>query len=164
MNQIVSLADGLRQGMRALASGVCVISGRSSSGERGAMTASSVTSISDSPPSLLVCINKTAAMDAIMRDSERFCVNVLGANNQDVSEICATPDTGEQRFEVGSWNKHEATSIDYIDTAPAVFVCSKQQVVDHGTHSIFIANIEEVLISKEKKPALVYADGQYHYL
>jgi len=47
---------------------------------------------------------------------------------------------------------------------PAVFLCKKQKVVSYGTHSIYIADICEVLLANEKQKALVYADGGYHHV
>ena len=164
MKQVENLSNGLRQGMRSLASGVCIVSGLNADGERAAMTASSVTSVSDEPPSLLVCVNKTARMDHILQNSDYFCVNILSSSHQDVSEVCATPDAGEGRFDVGSWSQHEGTGLHYIDNAPAVFICHKQRLVPHGTHSIYIANVDEVLVSDKKHQHLVYANGRYHYL
>ncbi len=141
-----------------------MISGLSHEGERGAMTASSVTSISDQPPSLLVCVNQAARMDYILRHSDHFCINILSSLQQELSQVCATPDLGEERFEVGQWHQHEARGLHYVKDAPAVFLCEKQQQITHGTHTIYIGNIEEVLVSNEKNPALVYADGRYHHV
>lgn len=164
LNYIDDIADGLRQGMRCLASGVCVISGVSEDGERAAMTVSSVTSVSDSPASLLVCINQSARMDYILKHSDQFCINILGAEHQSLSEICATPDTAEERFNMGVWQSDGKTGLPYVADAPAVFICSTEQVVAHGTHSVFIGDVQSVRVSPEEQPALVYADGKYHYL
>ena len=46
--------------MRSLAASVSVISARDAIGKTYAMTASSVTSLSIDPPSILVCVNKEA--------------------------------------------------------------------------------------------------------
>ncbi len=164
MERVTDLEQGLRQGMRSLASGVCVISGLSEEGERCAMTASSVTSVSNEPPSLLVCVNKSARMDYVLANSSKFCVNVLSAAQQKISEVCATPETGEERFDVGSWSTHEGTGLYYVDHSPAVFVCDKQRAVEYGTHTIYIANIDEVLLGQAGQKALIYAQGGYHYL
>lgn len=160
----MDLQQGLRQGMRCLASGVCIVTGLGSEGERCAMTASSVTSVSGEPPSLLVCINKSATMDAILESSEHLCVNVLAAAQQDVSEVCATADLGDERFSVGEWEVDQTSGLSYLLNTPAVFLCKKQKVVSYGTHSIYIADICEVLLANEKQKALVYADGGYHHV
>ena len=103
-------------------------------------------------------------MQAIMQETQYFCVNILSSAQQQVSEVCATPDLGEERFAVGSWQQHELTGLYYLDHSPAVFVCCKASVLEHGTHSIYVADITEVLVSDIKQEALVYADGRYHYL
>lgn len=164
MNQFDDLQQGLRQGMRALASGVCVVSATGESGERCAMTASSVTSVSNEPPSLLVCVNQSARMDFVLSTSTLFSVNVLAASQQDVSEICATPDAAEERFNVGGWQPFEESGLYYLNDSPAVFVCEKANSMVHGTHTIYVANIKRVLTSVNKQPVLLYADGGYHAL
>lgn len=164
MNQVKDLQQGLRLGMRCLASGVSIVSGLSDDGERCAMTASSVTSVSSEPPSLLVCVNRLARMTDVLNNSSQFCINILSAEQKNVSEACATPELGEERFAVGNWNQHSPTGLYYLSDSPAVFVCEKQQAVDHGTHTIYIANISDVYVASGKQTLLVYADGAYHYL
>ena len=128
------------------------------------MTASSVTSVSNDPPSLLVCVNKSARMDFILSDSDYFCVNILSSGHQDVSEICATPTKGDERFSVGAWSAHRMHGVHHLEDAPAVFLCKKERAIAHGTHTIYIANLVEALVHPEKQQHLVYADGQYHHI
>ena len=158
------LGAALKQGMRYLASGVCVITGETKEGERIAMTASSVTSVSDNPPSLLVCINKSAKMDTALSETAGFTVNVLAKEHEQVSNNCAKPAEGDSRFNEGNWVKDERSGLFYLDDALSVFVCEKKQVVPYGTHNIYIGNITEVLVGAEHKELLVYANGSYHYL
>ena len=44
----------------------------------------------------MVCVNKNATMDAVIADSEYFCVNILSSEQQQVSEVCATPELAEE--------------------------------------------------------------------
>jgi len=160
----IELSDALKLGMRNLASGVCVVSTRSSSGERVAMTASSVTSVSDSPASLLVCINREARLDGILSQSDEFSVSVLAEHHKEVSDVCAKPCEGESRFAVGSWCQDARTQLSYLDDALSVFFCDKQQAIAHGTHNIYIANVTKVITSDSEGSPLVYAKGAYHSL
>ena len=52
--------------MRFLASSVSVVSAKDSDGKLYAMTASSVTSLTIEPPSILVCVNKGASIHDIL--------------------------------------------------------------------------------------------------
>ncbi len=158
------LAQALKQGMRNLASGVCVITAQTKDGERVAMTASSVTSVSDNPPSLLVCVNKTAKMDVALSDTERFTVNVLSKAQEEISNNCARPAEGDSRFQSGNWQMDKSTGLYFLEDALSVFFCESKQIVPYGTHNIYIGNIDKVIVGENHAELLVYANGTYHYL
>ncbi len=155
------LVMGLKQGMRLLASGIAVITTKSSVGERAAMTASSVTSVSTAPPSLLVCVNTSAHFNKIIDGSNLFAVNILAESHEAVSAACAKPRLGETRFDTGKWIKDE-TNLDVLEDAPAVFICEKSKVINYGTHNIYIGNVVDVRLLSEENNLLVYANGAYH--
>ncbi|MFL0811273.1 MAG: flavin reductase family protein [Agarilytica sp.] len=156
------LGDALKKGMRNLASGVCVISCIDENGKRFAMTASSLTSVSAEPPSLLVCVNKNAALEAVLSKASKFSVSVLNSNQEEVSNTCATPAESENRFNVGNWATDEASGLSYLSDALSIFFCEKKQTVPYGTHSIYIGDITSVEFGDGSAGVLVYARGAYH--
>ncbi|PCK09019.1 MAG: flavin reductase [Alteromonadaceae bacterium] len=158
------LSSALKQGMRYLASGVCIITAQMPDGERVAMTASSVTSVSDNPPSLLVCVNQQAKLDMALTHTDKFNVNILSRDQEDLSNNCARPSQGDSRFQSGNWVKDSNSDIYYLEDALAVFLCEKKKVVAHGTHNIYIGDIWKVHVSDGSSNILVYANGAYHYL
>ncbi|MFT7559695.1 MAG: flavin reductase [Flavobacteriales bacterium] len=160
MNIINDLNEGFRLGMRTLAAGVSVISAVNGE-ERAAMTVSSLTSVSDQPPSLLVCVNKATRMDTIIENADRFVVNILASHQQDVSNICARAEAGEQRFETGDWAKDELSGQYYLADALTVFICEKTQTVEYGTHNVVFGNIIEVRRVAEPHQPLIYVNGSY---
>src|SRR5690606_24041106 len=83
------LAKAMRDGMRRLPSGVCVVSAQTANSGRFAMTASSVTSVSDQPASLLVCVNRNARIAPVLNLGQKFAINILGQDHQDISVLCA---------------------------------------------------------------------------
>ncbi|RYD78946.1 MAG: flavin reductase [Sphingobacteriales bacterium] len=150
-----AVSDAMRLGMRRLASGVCVISARIDD-EDFAMTASSVTSVSDNPASLLVCINKMVSkQEYFSTQGSLFAVNILGEGHEAVSNLCAGRDPGKSRFSLGEW-RHDHSS-PYISDAQAVFFCETDMFISYGTHQIVIAHIKRVynllinLIRNKKK-------------
>ncbi len=150
--------------MRHLASGVWGITAESQDGERVAMTASSVTSVSDNPPSLLVCVNKSTTMDSVLAKTAPFTVNILGKDQEAISNNCASPGEAESRFATGNWEKDAKSGLYYLRDALSVFICEKRQVVSYGTHSIYIGNVVDVKLGGQSSSPLVYARGAYHYL
>jgi flavin reductase len=161
INSEQDLNEGFRIGMRCLASGVSVLSVTSSAGERAAMTVSSVTSVSDNPPSLLVCVNKATRMNSIMKNGEYFCINILSEKQQSISEICASPDMAEERFKTGSWVQDQKSGSFFLEDAPAVFVCKTAKQIDHGTHVIYVGDIAVIRAAPELGKPLIYAHGAY---
>jgi flavin reductase (DIM6/NTAB) family NADH-FMN oxidoreductase RutF len=145
--------------MRRLASGVCVIA--APIGEEGfAMTASSVTSVSDSPASLLVCINKAvSSQEYFTVCGNIFSVNVLGELQGAISDLCAGREPGKSRFSLGDWGQIEG--LPYLADAQTVFFCAVDHVIEYGTHQIVIAKINDVFIGVADVAPLVYVDGSY---
>lgn len=155
-------AEGLRAGMRRLAASVCVITAVDNSGQRQAMTATSVTSVSDAPASLLACINCQSSLHDILAVGGTFAVNVLSAHQTDISVLCANGQAGENRFTLGDWDS--AHGLPWLRDAQAVFFCNSAAQMTHGTHLIAIGNVREVRVSQASVNPLLYADGQYRQL
>jgi len=154
-----SISDEMRRGMRRLAAGVCVISARID-GQNFAMTASSVTSVSDNPASLLVCINKMVSQqEYFSKQGSVFAVNVLGDGHQPVSNLCAGREPGRDRFSLGNWLLDDSSP--YLADAQAVFFCETDMLISYGTHQIVIAHIKRVEMGDEAFSPLLYADGSY---
>lgn len=156
-----NLAVSMKLGMRRLASGVCVVSTKLTNNLRFAMTVSSVTSVSDTPASLLVCINQLVSQQGhLATKGSPFAVNVLSSTHQDVSNICAGRDPARDRFEIGNWVEDE-TGLPVLGDSPAVFVCQTDQVMTYGTHKIIVGAIQKVILTGETVEPLLYADGSY---
>lgn len=155
-------STALRAGMRRLAASVCVITAVDSSGQRHAMTATAVTSVSDDPASLLVCVNRHANLHDILTQGQRFAVNVLSAHQADISVQCASSESGEARFTIGNWG--DANGLPYVRDAQAVFLCQTARQLSHGTHTIVIGDIDKVMIADNEVDPLLYADGKYRQL
>ncbi|MET4693421.1 flavin reductase family protein [Endozoicomonas lisbonensis] len=152
------LKSSMLQAMRRLASSVSVVS-CSGKAERHAMAATSVTSLSMDPPSLLVCVNQSTAMHSALAEGADFCINVLSLEQQDVSVACGGRLRGEERFAFGNWAKSEG-GLPYLADAQSVLMCVQDGRYDYGTHTIFIGRIKSIQNSEDVNP-LVYVDGRY---
>lgn len=160
----IDLGDAMKEGMRRLASGVCVLSTQDNLGRRFAMTASSVTSVSDTPASLLVCVNQETSMYQALEEGVGFCVNILSQHQQDVSNRCATGDQGESRFDNGEWVQSQPDQLPYLTDAQAAFFCDQASSFLFGTHKIYIGTIRHVMVSEGPVEPLIYVDGNYRIL
>jgi flavin reductase len=152
-----ALQDAYRVAMRRVASTVNVIT-ICVGGTPMGITATAMSSISVDPPSLLVCINRTASMHGRMEDVSHFRVNVLHRDQEEMARIFADRRHQALRFADG-WTVDCERPPRLID-AQASFLCRR---IDHhgfGTHSIFIGQVEEVTYREDVHP-LVYLNGAY---
>jgi flavin reductase (DIM6/NTAB) family NADH-FMN oxidoreductase RutF len=123
------------------------------------MTATAVTSLSLEPPSLLVCVNRTALLHDILVSARRFCVNLLGSDQAHLSGAFGGSVPPAKRFELGTWLR-TAEGIDFLADAQANIFCRCVAVVPYGTHAIFIGEVEWVRLSSPVAP-LIYHDATY---
>jgi flavin reductase (DIM6/NTAB) family NADH-FMN oxidoreductase RutF len=125
-------------------------------GERHGIIATAVNSLSFDPPSLLVCINRSASLHDPVAMAEKFAVNVLGLGNRDVADhfIAAR---GEERFTVGDWEELEGMPV--LANAQSSFVCRTAHRHEFGTHTIFIG---ELIAARHRHDAtpLTYFDRE----
>ena len=161
VDPIPDLAETLRQGLRRLAKGVVVITSLHD-GQRFAMAATAVNEVSMDPPSLLVCVNRSASLFAPLEARAPFAINILAAGHEEVCNLCAGKEKGEARFEVGRWGEF-ANGCPVLEDAQASFLCQFAQAMDFGTHRVAIGLVEEVRVKNEMDP-LIYADGGFHGL
>src|SRR5689334_21484271 len=96
--------EQFKAGMRSLAGAVNIIT-TTHSGHRYGMTATAVCSATADPPTVLVCINKLAATNQAVQKSKVFCVNVLRAEDWELSTSFSGASTGEGRFKTRNWSK-----------------------------------------------------------
>ncbi len=154
----VDLKTEMLQAMRRLAKSVTIIT-TSNGTERFAMSATAVDSLSTEPPSLLICVNQTASLHAVLDAGADFCVNILGLEQEELSHLCSGPIKGEARFQRGNWLSSE-DGIPYLGDAQSAILCRQDGKFSYGTHSIFIGRIQQIHNGAEISP-LVYLDGGY---
>src|SRR3954453_8217070 len=145
-------------GMRTLAGAVNIITSMHS-GHRYGMTATAVCSASAEPPTVLACINKLATTHGAVAKSKVFCVNVLRAEDWDRSTTFSGGQRGENRFKTKDWTRL-ATGPRVLIDALVSFDCRVVKSLVHGTHTIFLGQVEQILIGQKGKP-LLYSDGHY---
>ena len=155
------IAEALRLGLRRLAKAVAVIT-CSHEGRRYAMAATAVSELSMDPPSLLLCVNRSASLYAPLSAGADFAVNILASDHAEICAVCAGKAKGEERFGVGDWGEFPG-GCPRLEDAQASFFCRNSKAIDYGTHHIVIGEVGQVTISGQVDP-LIYADGQFSRL
>lgn len=146
-----------RSAMRRVAATVNVIT-INVHGQPLGITATAVSSLSMEPPSLLACINRTAAVHASMADMDNFRVNILHRDQEAIAGMFADRAHEAERFASG-WELHDDLPPRLID-AQASVLCRRIDHHQFGTHSIFIGVIENICVRDDASP-LIYWNGRY---
>jgi flavin reductase (DIM6/NTAB) family NADH-FMN oxidoreductase RutF len=144
-----------RAAMGRLVTGVTVLAARDPDGTLIGMTASAVTSLSLDPPMLLVCVGHAAAAHPALTRGDRFSVNVLGTEQQELSRRFATRDL--QRFE-GIACDVTPSGLPWLRGALACLECRRDAVHEGGDHSIVTGVIEWAKVGGGD-PLLYYLGG-----
>jgi len=152
------LAMALRQGLRSLAKAVVVITVRHDE-RRYAMAATAVSELSMDPPSMLICVNKSASLFTPLSAGADFCINILEASQAEIAGRCAGKASGEERFGLGDW-RESILGPPFLQGAQASLVCRNVSKLEYGTHGVFIGEVAEVFQRTPVDP-LIYVDGQY---
>lgn len=158
-------AIDFRDAMSLLATAVNVVTTKGSSGAHG-FTASAVCSVTDSPPTLLVCMNQAARSHAHFVDNKILSVNVLGAQHEQISNAFASQLNSEERFEQGSWTEL-ATGAPVLEDALVSFDCEIDDIQQVGTHSVFMCRVVAIKHSGSQSgtdDSLVYFNRAYHHV
>lgn len=125
-------------------------------------TASAVCSVTDTPPTLLVCLNRNSRVREFFNEGQPLCVNVLSSAQQALSNQFASPISMEERFSLGHWSSL-ATGAPVLEEAVATFDCRISQCVEVGTHSVLFAVVEALRVNQHLG-GLVYFNRAYHPL
>lgn len=157
-----ALSDELRAAfkgaMRRLASGVSVVTANGGSGPLG-LTATSVTSMTAEPPTVLVCVNQSASLHGALAVGQPVCINLLARDQQDVSAAFGGKLPPEERFGVGQW-EDDHNGVPRLENAQANISGAIDMLMPYGTHSIVIVRVEDVRLTGPVSP-LIYQDGGY---
>ena len=73
-----------RAAMANLSAGVNIVTTDGPRGRAG-ITVSAACSVTDEPPTMLVCVHRASRAHDVLAGNERVCVNVLGSGQQDLA-------------------------------------------------------------------------------
>jgi flavin reductase (DIM6/NTAB) family NADH-FMN oxidoreductase RutF len=152
-----------RQAMGSFATGVTIIT-VDYAGEVHGMTANAFTSVSLDPLLVLVCVDHRARTHGHLHAKKRFGVNVLAENQRAISEYYArtTPLHQQAEQEAGARFNRTIHGTPVLHGALAYLECRLHSVQDAGDHTIFIAEVEDVVV-RDGNP-LLYFRGKYRHI
>ena len=149
--------EAFREVFGRFATGVAVVTSAGRAGS-GGMTANAVCSLSLEPLLTLVCFENQARTLPIVSEAERFGVNVLSTDQEDLAGVFASKLPEAEKLEgVGHTFR---SGVPIIDGALAWAACELRELIAGGDHTIAIGEVVEMGLGSGR-PLLWYA-GRYH--
>lgn len=151
-----------RESMSRMGAAVNLITTDGPAGRHG-LVASAVCSVTDCPPTVLVCVNQGAFVHDKLIENGVLCVNVLAAHHQDLSAVFARYVPGVDRFAHGDW-QHLDTGAPVLADANAALDCRIGSVLEQGSHSVLFCHVRALRLPENIDRGLVYFGRNYHQL
>jgi flavin reductase len=153
-------AQMFRDAMGRLGAAVNIVTTDGPHGRHG-LTASAVCSVTDSPPTLLVCLNRTSGSYLHYSGNRAIGINVLASGHEELAMRFAKSSlVADERFAAGEWTTAE-TGAPLLSGAMVALDCTIDQIVEVGTHSVFFCLVRAVRFG-DNAEGLIYHNRAFH--
>jgi flavin reductase len=162
--ELPALVDGkaFRSGMARLAAGVNIITSTGPNGWCG-FTASAVCSVTDDPPTLLVCTNRGSQSYDTIKASGVLCVNTISGRHEELSlRFAGANGTKDMtaRFAGAEWTAM-VTGAPALADANVSFDCRVVRNIEVGTHDAFFCEVVAIREAHSFE-GMVYFGRKFH--
>ncbi|WP_374438939.1 4-hydroxyphenylacetate 3-monooxygenase, reductase component [Pseudomonas panipatensis] len=163
MSNLSQTQIDFRNAMARLPAAVNIITSNGPRGRCG-LTASAVCSVTDSPPTLLVCINRGSVSHDLFRANGHLCVNVLRGAQEELARHFAgmTRVPMEERFAWDLWEEGCA-GVPVLRDALVTLEGRISECKEVGSHSVMFVELERAAL-REQGDSLVYFNRLFHRL
>lgn len=138
-------------------SGVTVVTSMAA-GEPVGMTCQSFSSVSLDPPLVMFIPAKTSRAWPLMQRAGHFCVNFLGEEQQEISDVMASK--GADKFAGVPWSTSK-TGAPLLDGVIGYVDCTVHSVFEAGDHYVVIGRVQDMDVSDAERLPLLYFQGEY---
>ena len=153
-------ARELRDALGRFATGVCLITVVTESGQAIALTANSFSSVSLDPPLVLWSLQNSSDVYDIYASAREFAINVLALEQQDLSNLYARK--GEHLLDPAHY-RPGGNGAPVILDALVTFECGQHATHEGGDHLIIVGEVRSIHSRREGAPLLFFG-GAYRAL
>src|SRR5450830_539928 len=119
--------------------------------------------VSDEPPTLMLCINRDSRNNTIFKENGTLCINVLSASQQQLAVLFSSKGVDvKERFLSAEWERLDTGAPVLVDALVALD-CKIDSVSEVGTHSVFFCSVQAARSNKGME-ALIYLGRNFHRL
>ncbi|TDN61918.1 flavin reductase [Paraburkholderia sp. BL10I2N1] len=149
-------ATEFREALSKAITPVTILATDGSSGRAG-VTCSAVCSVCDTPPTILVCVNRNSFANGVIKANGILTVNWLSADQSELSQLFAGVGglSMPERFAKSQWGTL-ASGAPYCKEAMMTLDCHVADAIEVGTHSLIFARVIATTKADERHPLAYY--------
>jgi flavin reductase (DIM6/NTAB) family NADH-FMN oxidoreductase RutF len=147
-----------RTSLGMFATGVTIVTARTSDGGLVGLTASSFNSVSITPPLVLWSLSQNATSMEALSKCTHYAINVLAADQKLLAESFSG--RREDRWKDVRFTEN-AAGVPLLDGAAATFECFNRSRYEEGDHVIFVGEVEHCRHRTGASP-LLYHGGKFY--
>ena len=132
--------------------------------DRTGFTATSVSSFSVEPPTILVSLNRNSSSWPALLEAGSFAVNILAEDQSGVADRFAGRGgiKGNDRYVGSEWSRLGSGTLG-LAGAVSVIDCELDEAIERHSHTILLGRVRSVETLPDLSP-LLYWRGDYHNL
>jgi flavin reductase (DIM6/NTAB) family NADH-FMN oxidoreductase RutF len=149
-------ATEMRDALSKAITPVTILATDGPSGKAG-VTCSAVCSVCDTPPTILVCVNRNSFTNGVIKANGILTVNWLSADQSELSQLFAGLGglSMPERFARSQWGTL-ASGAPYCKEAMMTLDCRVADAIEVGTHSLIFARVIATIKADERHPLAYY--------
>ncbi|MGQ0838775.1 flavin reductase family protein [Actinokineospora sp.] len=139
------IPEAFRGFMSSYFTGVAIITSVDGDGRPHGLTCNSLTSVTLSPPTLLICLDERSGTLSAVRSCAGFVVNLLHAGGRRAAEVFAS--TKPDRFDQVTWERSARTGLPWlVEDTHAMAECVLADIKVVGDHAVVFGTVVNVEI------------------
>jgi len=151
--------EAYRNGMAKLGAAVSIVTTDGPAGKAG-FTASAICSVTDTPPTLLVCLNRAASVYDTVSGNGVVAVNTLAPQHQSLADLFGGKTPVDERFAAANWFRGQSGA-PLLEDAVVSFDCRVAHLTDVGSHSVLFCEVVGIAHGTLAS-GLFYFNRMYH--
>lgn len=123
--------------------------------------ATAVCSVTDTPPTLLVCLNRSASVYEAVTENGCLRVNTLAPTHEALALLFGGKTSQMERFSSGQWTGNPGTP-PILDDALVSFAGNIIETTRIGSHDVLFVEVSDIRINPDHDRSLIYFGRKFH--
>ncbi|KXV35253.1 flavin reductase [Gluconobacter thailandicus] len=152
-----------REAMSLLGAPVVLVTTDGPAGRQG-LTVSAISSVSDTPPTVLVCLNRSNRSHQAFLKNGVIGISVLSPTHHDLARVFASRSVEpDEKFAQGDWVLGETGSA-LLSDALVTLDCEIDAIHSAGTHDVLFCAVKSISTSADAEHGLAWFSRDFHHL